>query len=427
MLRFLIIERPTTATLRPQASEASITPCRRWMCEEKLVTITRPGASRMMRLSAAATSCSDCVMPGRSAFVESASMRSTPSLAEPRELGEIGRAGRRSACGRSCSRRCAGSCPRWVWSATATASGIECVTRANSAANGPQATGSPSLSISMNSASRSRPCSSSFDLTMPSVSRVPQTSRTPISRITYGSAPMWSSWPCVRMTASMPPGALAQVGEVGQHEVDAEHLVAREREAAVDQDAALALLDDAQVVADLARGPPSGMMRTTSLTRRPSGLSPQGAERSTARCSSVASTSGSRGAPTRSPSELERRLERDGIGRHRRAPRRRPPARDRARARRRSRRPRRGRTCAACPADEVRGDADAADAAQLEERREQVVVAGVEHEPGVEDRARLVEVGRRLLDRDHVRALAREAREQRPARGSGSRAAGCCR
>ena len=94
-----------------------------------------------------------------------------------------------------------------VCSATATASGTECVTRANSAANGPQATGSPSLSISMNSASRSSPCSSSFDFTMPSVSRVPQTSRTPISRITYGSAPMWSSWPCVRMTASMPPGA----------------------------------------------------------------------------------------------------------------------------------------------------------------------------------------------------------------------------
>ena len=45
---------------------------------------------------------------------------------------------------------------------------------------------------------------------------------------------------------------LAQVGEVGQHEVDAGHLVAREREPAVDQDAALALLDDAEVVADLA-------------------------------------------------------------------------------------------------------------------------------------------------------------------------------
>ena len=47
-------------------------------------------------------------------------------------------------------------------------------------------------------------------------------------------------------------GRVAQVGEVGQHEVDAEHLVAREREAAVDQDAALALLDHGHVVADLA-------------------------------------------------------------------------------------------------------------------------------------------------------------------------------
>ena len=34
MLRFLIIERPTTQTLRPHASEASITSCSRWMCDE---------------------------------------------------------------------------------------------------------------------------------------------------------------------------------------------------------------------------------------------------------------------------------------------------------------------------------------------------------------------------------------------------------
>ena len=92
MLRFLIIERPTTATLRPHASEASITPCRRWMWDEKLVTITRPGASRMIRLRAAATSCSDCVMPGRSAFVESASMRSTPSAPKRASLARsVGR------------------------------------------------------------------------------------------------------------------------------------------------------------------------------------------------------------------------------------------------------------------------------------------------------------------------------------------------
>ncbi len=57
------------------------------------------------------------------------------------------------------------------------------------------------------------------------------------------------------------------------------------------------------------------------------------------------------------------------------------------------------------------------DAAQLEEGREQVVVAGVEHEPGIEDGARLVEIGGRLLDRHHVRALARQACDAARARG----------
>ena len=45
---------------------------------------------------------------------------------------------------------------------------------------------------------------------------------------------------------------LAQPGDVGQHEVDAEHLVARERKAAVDHDDLAAVLDGRHVLADLA-------------------------------------------------------------------------------------------------------------------------------------------------------------------------------
>ena len=56
-------------------------------------------------------------------------------------------------------------------------------------------------SASRSSAARSRPCSSSFDLTRPSVSRVAQISRTRTSRSRYGSAPTWSSCACVRTTA----------------------------------------------------------------------------------------------------------------------------------------------------------------------------------------------------------------------------------
>ena len=47
-------------------------------------------------------------------------------------------------------------------------------------------------------------------------------------------------------------GRIAQVAEVGQHEVDAQHLVAREAETRVDQDPLAILLDHGHVLADLA-------------------------------------------------------------------------------------------------------------------------------------------------------------------------------
>ena len=61
------------------------------MCDEKLVTMTRPGASRMMRLSAAATSCSDCVMPGPLRVGGVGQHEIDAVGAEARELREVGR------------------------------------------------------------------------------------------------------------------------------------------------------------------------------------------------------------------------------------------------------------------------------------------------------------------------------------------------
>ena len=107
-------------------------------------------------------------------------------------------------------------------------------------------------------------------------------------------------------------GRLAQVGEVGQHEVDAGHLVAREGEAAVDQDAALALLDHAEVVADLAEAAERDDAYDVAHAAAVRPLAAR-AERSTARCSSVASTRGSRGRARAEPDELERGLERDRV------------------------------------------------------------------------------------------------------------------
>ena len=48
-------------------------------------------------------------------------------------------------------------------------------------------------------------------------------------------------------------GALAQVGEVRQHEVDAEHVGRREPQPGVDDDDAVLVLDDRHVLADLAQ------------------------------------------------------------------------------------------------------------------------------------------------------------------------------
>src|SRR3954447_14085649 len=72
--------------------------------------------------------------------------------------------------------------------------------RTSSIRNGPSQNGSSPGATSRRSASRSRPCSSSFDLTRPSVSRVATTTGTLTSRMRYGSEPTWSSCPCVSTT-----------------------------------------------------------------------------------------------------------------------------------------------------------------------------------------------------------------------------------
>ena len=73
------IERPTTATMRPSRYAASITCCMRSICDEKVVTITRPGEVAN-RLASAGPTASSARLPdtGTSALVESPSITSTP-------------------------------------------------------------------------------------------------------------------------------------------------------------------------------------------------------------------------------------------------------------------------------------------------------------------------------------------------------------
>ena len=63
-------------------------------------------------------------------------------------------------------------------------------------------------------------------------------------------------------------GALAQVGEVGQHEVDADHLRRREAQPDVDDDDAVVVLDDRHVLADLAQPAERQDARATRVSRR---------------------------------------------------------------------------------------------------------------------------------------------------------------
>ncbi len=78
MFRFLRIERPMTHTLRPVSTATSTACCMRWTFEAKLATRMRPSRTGMIWRNASPTSRSEPVTPGRSAFVESPSMRSTP-------------------------------------------------------------------------------------------------------------------------------------------------------------------------------------------------------------------------------------------------------------------------------------------------------------------------------------------------------------
>ena len=88
-------------------------------------------------------------------------------------------------------------------------------------------------------------------MTSPSVSRVAQTSRdADLAQQVRQRADVVLVR--VREHDARAPSRVAEVREVGQHEVDAEVLVAREREPGVDDDRSPARLVDGHVLADLA-------------------------------------------------------------------------------------------------------------------------------------------------------------------------------
>ena len=261
--------------------------------------------------------------------------------------------------------------------ATARASGIECETGISSRSNGPASTWSPALHlverhvlelVLLDLRARHR------DRQRGAVDRGRISG--PRSRRIHGRAPTWSSWPCVSTIASMSVGALAQVREVGQHEVDPQLLGGREHQARVDH-------DDAPVVLDA----PSCSCRSRPA-RRAGG---RAGCRSRARRAAATRPSGAPApARTRQPRRVAaaRRPSRSRAG---------PGSLDR-RGRRRDEeravhllelaveRPRALHVAGPCGlvqllhllAGQVRGHGDAARAPDLGERPQQVVVTGVQ-------------------------------------------------
>ena len=249
MFMFLRIERPTTATLRPFAIATSAACCTRWMFDANDATTMRPVRSGMSWRNASPTSRSEPVIPGRSAFVESPSNRSTPRLpsaaSAPTSVFSPSTGVWSSFQSPVCSTRPAG-----VSITSATASGIECAIRINSMRNGPSSIGARPGSASVSVVTAARPCSSSFDLTRASVeARADHLGDVDLAEDVGQCADVVLVGVRQDDRAHGPPD---EVREVRQHQVDAEMLVAREREARVDDDALVADLEHGHVLPDLA-------------------------------------------------------------------------------------------------------------------------------------------------------------------------------
>ena len=243
MFTFLRIERPTTRPCGRPRRATSIACCIRWMFEANDATRMRPVRGGMIWRNASPTRRSEPVHARPLGVRRVAEQQVDAAVAELGELADVGL--------QAVDRRVVELVVARVQDAAAGVSRARPRRRPGSSApsgrtrrlNGPSWIGSPSGSASRSSAARRRPCSSSFDLIEPERQpRRPDLAARATSRRRYGSAPTWSSWPCVSTTART-ARAVAQVREVGEDEVDAEVLVAREREPGVDDDHLAAGLD----------------------------------------------------------------------------------------------------------------------------------------------------------------------------------------
>ncbi len=249
MLRFFRIERPTTTTLRPHSTATSAACCMRWMFDANDATRIFPRRSGKIERNASPTSRSEPVLPGRSAFVESPRRRSTPrfpiSASVPTSVFSPSTGVWSSFQSPVCTTRPAG-----VSMTSAAESGIECATRTSSTRNGPSSSGSSPgvggdelgllpepvlVELRLHERERQRRRDDRFDVDLS------QEVRQPADVILVA----------VREDHRADESTL-EVADVRQEEIDAEVLVAREREPRVDDDDLVADLVHGHVLADLA-------------------------------------------------------------------------------------------------------------------------------------------------------------------------------
>ena len=95
-------------------------------------------------------------------------------------------------------------------------------------------------------------CSSSRRSTSASVNAVPYTG-TLISLNRNGTAPMWSSWPCVRISARTLLAVLLEISEIRRDDVHAQQLGVGKHHSGVDHDDVVAVADGHGVHAELAQ------------------------------------------------------------------------------------------------------------------------------------------------------------------------------
>ena len=249
---FFCIDRPSVATDRPPAMAASATCWTRWMWLAKQVTMKRrSGRARNTFRSVSPTVDSDGVNPGSSALVESASSSRIPGSVASAPIRA--RSVRRPSTGwRSILKS-----PEWrmmpcgVWKAVAKACGTEWVTGMNSTSHGPIL---PALAVAhrdelgpVGHAGLVHPVAGQGQGELGAVDGHREVAQQ------VGEAAGVVLVPVGEDDGVDPVGVLAEVGEVGQHQVDAGHVRIGEHDPDVEDEDPPVDLDAGAVPADLAQ------------------------------------------------------------------------------------------------------------------------------------------------------------------------------